>query len=200
MVFLRRPDEPIDGFAQYLDEEQATWGFVPNYAYCFADHPHVARAWKALNRTIVAGMDRRTYELASIAVARARRSTYCTTAHSKFLRDICDDPDALAAIDTDPDGGALPARDQAVYRFARTVATDASAVTQAQIDGLRAQGFSDGDIAGIAYAAAARMLFTAVLDGLGAQLDLQTAQQFDPDLLRGMVVGRPPSDTPSGNR
>ena len=41
---------------------------------------------------------------------------------------------------------------------------------------------------------------TAVLDGLGAQLDLQTAQQFDPDLLRGMVVGRPPSDTPSGNR
>jgi alkylhydroperoxidase family enzyme len=33
-------------------------------------------------------MDRRRFEIATIAAARALHSTYCTAAHSKFLRDV----------------------------------------------------------------------------------------------------------------
>jgi hypothetical protein len=43
-------------------------------------------------------------------------------------------------------------------------------------------------------AVAARLFFTTVLDGLGAQLDAPTAAGLDPALLDGMVVGRPPAD------
>jgi hypothetical protein len=42
----------------------------------------------------------------------------------------------------------------------------------------------------VVYAAAARAFFTRVLDGLGAQLDPQTAQTFDQQLLDSMIVGR----------
>ncbi|PZS29343.1 MAG: peroxidase, partial [Pseudonocardiales bacterium] len=41
----------------------------------------------------------------------------------------------------------------------------------------------------------ARSFFTRVLDGLGAQLDRQTAQTFSPALLESMLVGRPPADS-----
>lgn len=176
--------------AEHLAEEEAFWGFVPGYAHCFVPRPAVARAWRALNGTVRTGMERRDYELASIAAARARRSTYCTVAHSMFLRDVCGDEESVRLIDDDPTGGALSERDAAVFGFATRLATDASAVEQHDVDRLRAFGLGDAEIAGIVYAVAARLFFTTVLDGLGAQLDPQTAARFEPDLLAGMVVGR----------
>jgi len=78
-----------------------------------------------------------------------------------------------------------------VFAFATKVATDASAVVQRDVDALRDIGLSDADVADVVFAVAARCFFTAVLDGLGAQLDAQTAQSFPPALLQAMVVGRP---------
>jgi uncharacterized peroxidase-related enzyme len=138
-------------------------------------------------------MDRRRFELATIAAARALRSTYCTAAHSKFLRDVCGDQEALDAIASQPDGGSLDAQDRAVYRFAVKVATDAASVRQSDVDELHGVGLTDREVADVVFAAAARCFFTRVLDGLGAQLDVQTAADFPPALLDSMVVGRPPA-------
>jgi uncharacterized peroxidase-related enzyme len=138
-------------------------------------------------------MDRRRFEIATIAAARALRSTYCTAAHSKFLRDICSDERSLDLIAADPSGATLDDQDRAVYEFAGKVAADASSVTQSDIDDLRTVGLSDPEIADVVFAAAARSFFTRVLDGLGAQLDSETAATFSPDLLDTMIVGRPPA-------
>jgi alkylhydroperoxidase family enzyme len=81
--------------------------------------------------------------------------------------------------------------DRAVYRFASQVARDASSVQQSDVDALREVGLTDADVADIVFAAAARSFFTRVLDGLGAQLDPQTADTFAPDVLASFVVGRP---------
>ena len=81
--------------AEYYQGQRAAWGFFPNYAPAFSSRPEVARAWNALNLAVRGGMDRRRYEIATIAASRARRSTYCTAAHSKFLRDVCDDEAAM---------------------------------------------------------------------------------------------------------
>jgi uncharacterized peroxidase-related enzyme len=142
-------------------------------------------------------MDRRRYELATIAAARTLRSTYCTVAHSKFLRDVCGDEATVHALAADPSGATLSAQDRAVYEFAGKVAGDAASVEQAHVDELRAVGLSDADIADIAdivFAASARSFFTRVLDGLGAGLDSQTAETFSPTLLESMIVGRPIAD------
>jgi uncharacterized peroxidase-related enzyme len=139
-------------------------------------------------------MQRRRYEIATIAASRALRSTYCTAAHSLFLRDVCEDEATMRAIAEDPTGAALAPVDRAVYEFAAKVATDAVSVEQADIDVLRALGLSSADVADVVFAAAARSFFTRVLDGLGAQLDQQTADAFEPSLGSTMVVGRPPAE------
>ncbi|MEO6997355.1 MAG: peroxidase, partial [Terracoccus sp.] len=134
------------------------------------------------------------FEIATIAAARELRSTYCTAAHSRFLRDICGDGASLEALAEDPSGATLADPDGAVYEFATKVARDASNVTSEDVRRLRAVGLSDGDVADVVFAVAARAFFTKVLDGLGAQLDAPTAKLFDPDLLASMVVGRPVAD------
>lgn len=183
--------------ADYYEQQRAVWGFLPDYAGAFSPRPDVAQAWNTLNAAIRSGMDRRRYELATIAAARAARSTYCTAAHSKFLRDVCDDEATLWTLAEDPSGASLPEPDRSVYAFATKVATDAAAVEEADVDALRAVGLADADIADVVYAVAARAFFTRALDALGARLDPATAASFPAALLDGMVVGRPVG-TPSG--
>lgn len=177
--------------ADYYRQQRAAWGFLPNYAGAFATRPDVAQAWNLLNTTIRDGMDRRRFELATIAAARALRSTYCTVAHSKFLRDVCGDEAAMRSIVLQPDGAGLEPTDRAVYEFAAKVAADAASIEQDDVDRLRAVGLSDGDVADIAFAAAARSFFTRVLDALGAQLDPETIDALPPELWEAMTVGRP---------
>lgn len=177
--------------AEYYRGQHAAWGFLPNYAAAFSTRPDVARAWNALNLSIRNGMDRRRFEIATIAAARARRSTYCTAAHSTFLRDACADEMTMRSIAEEPDGAGLEPQDRAVYEFAGKLAADAASIDQAEVDRLRDVGLSDADIADVVFAAAARCFFTAVLDGLGAQLDHQTAATFEDRLLNAMIVGRP---------
>jgi uncharacterized peroxidase-related enzyme len=181
--------------AEYYQQQREAWGFLPNYAPAFSLRPDVAQAWNLLNSTIRGGMDRRRFELATIAAARALRSTYCTVAHSTFLRDVCQDEESLHRIARSPDGADLEPQDHAVYRFAAKVAADASSVEQEDVDQLREVGLSDAEIADVVYAAAARAFFTRVLDGLGAQLDSQTAKTFDQQLIASMIVGRPVATT-----
>jgi uncharacterized peroxidase-related enzyme len=177
--------------ADYYASQRAAWGFLPEYVYAFGGRPDVAAAWNTLNYAIRSGMDRRQFELATIAAARVLRSTACTVAHSKFLRDVCDDQATLELIAQDPTGGALEPRDRVIYQFAAKVATDASSIAQTDVDELRAAGLNDADVVSIVYAAGARAFFTKVLDGVGVQPDPQTARTFDDGLLASMIVGRP---------
>lgn len=186
------PEEDATGaLADYYRQQRATWGFLPNYAGAFSHHPDVAQAWNTLNVTIREGMDRRRFEVATIAAARTLRSTYCTAAHSTFLRDVCGDEETMRAIAAEPSGAALSPQDRAVYEFAAKVAANAASVGQSDVDQLRAVGLSDADIADVVFAAAARSFFARVLDGLGAQLDARTAETFSPDVRESMIVGRP---------
>ena len=189
------PEDAATGaLAEYYRQQRAGWGFLPNYAGAFSTRPEVAQAWNALNLAIRNGMDRRRFELATIAAARASHSTYCTAAHSKFMRDVCGDQTTLDLIAQDPTGASLSTEDRLVYRFAAKVATSAESVCQEDVDELRDIGLSDADIADLVFAASARAFFTRVLDGLGARLDAETAQTFRPELLESMIVGRPPAD------
>lgn len=186
-----REDDAAGDLAEYYRTQRAAWGFLPNYAAAFSTRPDVAQAWNALNATIRDGMNRRRFEIATIAAARALRSTYCTAAHSKFLRDVCADETTMRSITEHPDGAALDLQDRAVYQFAAKVAADAASVDADDVERLRAVGLTDEEIADVVFAASARCFFTAVLDGLGAQLDVQTAETFPEDLLSSIVVGRP---------
>jgi len=192
-MFITVPDEASvdDDVSRWYERQRASWGFLPNYALAFSTRPDIAEAWTALSNAVGKGMERRRYELATIAAARAVRSTYCLAAHSKFLRDDVGDEPTMRAILDDPSLASLDPTDRAVMEFATLVARDASSITNDDVQRLRDHGLSDADIADVTFAAAARCFFTKVLDALGAQPDPQLAEWFDPDTRQKVTVGRP---------
>jgi uncharacterized peroxidase-related enzyme len=198
-MFVQTVDEHVDDneVTAWFEQQRALWGYLPNYAAAFASRPDVACAWSALNSTIREGMDRRRFEIATIAAARALRSTYCAAAHSQFLRDVCGDEATMRAMASDPTGETLSAPDRAVMQFATKVAVDASSIVQADVDELRQQGLTDADVADVIFAVAARSFFTRVLDALGVEADSQLGASFEPDLRERLTVGRPIATEPS---
>jgi uncharacterized peroxidase-related enzyme len=192
-MFLDSIDESAatGDLATWYAGQRKAWGYLPNYAPIFASRPKVAHAWAGLNLTIRAGMDRRRFELATIAASRALRCTYCLAAHSSFLRDVVGDDETMRAVAEDPSGTGLDETDQAVVAFATKVATDAPGITPDDVATLTEHGLTDQDVADIIFAVGARAFFATVLDAAGALADHQLGQTFDEPVREQLTVGRP---------
>jgi uncharacterized peroxidase-related enzyme len=192
-MFIEAPAETAvdDDVAEWYERQRSSWGYLPNYAPAFATRPDVAEAWNTLNNAVRRHMERRRFELVTIAAARAYGSTYCMAAHCKFLRDDCGDEPTMRAVAADPSGADLDATDRAVMDFAARVAEDATSITAADVQHLRDQGLGDPEIVDVVLASAARGFFTKVLDALGVQADVQLGEVFDPEVRRQVTVGRP---------
>ena len=173
-----------DELAALYDDERARMGILPNYVRAFSARPEVYRAWQQLNGTIKQH-DVRRYELATLAAARALRSSYCALAHGKVLAEQFYDPATVPSL---PAG--LDEADAAVMAFAEKVARDATSVEQEDVDRLRRLGLADEEILDVALAAAARSFFSKTLDALGVQPDAAYAE-LEPALRDALTVGRP---------
>jgi alkylhydroperoxidase family enzyme len=158
---------------------------APNMERVFALRPDVYRAWQGLNESIKATADFRRHELATLAAARRLRSSYCCLAHGEVLAEQFYDYETVSRL---PEG--LDDADRAVMAFAEKVVDDATSITQADVDELRAHGLTDAQIADVVLAAAARCFFSKTLDALGAQPDAHYGEL--PAAMRdAMTVGRP---------
>ncbi|HEX5923278.1 MAG TPA: carboxymuconolactone decarboxylase family protein [Baekduia sp.] len=183
-------DAPAAVRAMY-DTDRSAAGTVPNYTRAFSHRPEVYAAWRQLNGSIKAGMDPRRYELATLAAARRLRSSYCALAHGSVLLDGMVGAEQLTAIAQDHHAAGLDAVDIAVMDLADKVADDATTVTQADIDRLRALGLSDTDVFDVIAAASARSFFSKALDALGTQPDVHYTDLEPAALREQLTVGRP---------
>jgi uncharacterized peroxidase-related enzyme len=183
------PDAADGETAEMYRRQQASWGFVPNYARVFSHRPEIMARWGQLLAEIKRPMDPRRFELVTFVAAHTLGNTACTLAHGKALRSFFSDAQILA-IAADRLDGVLGAAEQAMLHFARQVAIDASLVTAADVRALAAQGFTDAEIFDIAAAVAGRAFFTKVLDALGVQADAPMGP-LDASLRRALTVGRP---------
>jgi uncharacterized peroxidase-related enzyme len=191
MAFIELVREDNAGDAiDLLEADRALRGYVPNYTRALAHRPDVYRAWRSLVGAVTANMDERRYELATLAAARRLRSSYCALAHGKVLVERFlseEDVEALARGETP---AALDELDAAVVVLADKVAADATTVTEADFDRLRAHGLSDGEIADVVLAAAARCFYSKALDALGVEPDA-AYREMTPSLREALTVGRP---------
>jgi uncharacterized peroxidase-related enzyme len=186
MTFVHTvPENEASGeLAALYSEERERMGYLANFVGAFSLRPEVYRAWQQLNGAIKA-RDLRRYELATLAAARRLRSSYCALAHGKVLAEQFLDAGAVAAL---PAG--LDEVDVAVMELAEQVVTDATSVTEADVERLRALGLSDGEIVDVVLAAAARCFFSKTLDALGVEADAVYAE-LDPALRDSLALGRP---------
>jgi uncharacterized peroxidase-related enzyme len=192
MTFIETvpPEEASGLLAAHYEADRQNLGDVANFTRAFSLQPEVYGAWKQLNAAIKAGMELRRYELATLAAARRLRSSYCMLAHGQILADQFLDADTVRALASDGAGAALDASDRAVMALAAKIADDATAVTQADIDGLRDHGLPDQEILGVILAASVRCFFSKVLDATGAQPDHRFAA-LEPAFRDALTVGRP---------
>jgi len=102
-------------------------------------------------------------------------------AHGAALRKNLFSAQQTAAIIRDFHHAGLEESEVAMMELAAKVALDANAVTEQDIENLRAHGYSDTDILNITMIAAARTYFSKVLDAMGMPLDEQM-QELDAEI------------------
>lgn len=192
MAFIRTtaPSDAQGATREMYRQVELALGHIPNWALAFSLRPGVRDAWAALQASIRSNLSVRSYELATLAAARALRSSYCSLAHGKVLTEKVFDPAAVTAIMQDAADTPLEPRERAMMAFAERVALAADRITSEDIDQLRSHGYSDGEIFDLAATAAARCFFSKLLDALGVQADA-AYRELEPALRKALTVGRP---------
>jgi uncharacterized peroxidase-related enzyme len=191
MAFIQTtpPEEAQGAVAAMYQRQQASWGYVPNYAKVFCHRPEVLARWGALLAEIKRPMDKRRFELVTFVAAHELANTACALAHGRALKEFFSEAD-IVAIAAGRVEGMLTPGEQAMLRFARQIARDASKVSAEQVNELANLGFSEGEIFDVAAAAAGRAFFTKMLDALGVAPDAPFAQ-LDEAFRTPLTVGRP---------
>ena len=191
MSYLEHVDEAdaTGEVAALYEAERTPAGYVPNYTKTFSARPAVYAAWQQLAGAVRGPMPLRRYEIATLAAARALRSSYCSLAHGAVVTERLGAPEVAAAIAGEGDG--LEATEQEVVRFATKVARSAPEITADDVDRLRAQGLPDVEVLDVVLAVAARCFFSTVLDATGTLPDAAFADRLDPALRDLLTVGRP---------
>lgn len=171
-------------------EDEAQWGFIPNFATTFGVRPATYAAWRALNSSIRDSMGPRRYEMATLAAALELRSSYCSLAHGRALARQALPGVDVAAVARGEDVAALDDVDRAVMALARAVVRDAQQITEADLVELRSLGLRDDEILDVIMAAAARCFFAKVLDASGTEPDT-VFHDLDESMRAALTVGRP---------
>jgi uncharacterized peroxidase-related enzyme len=179
------PPETKRMYQQY----EESLGYIPNYAKVFSHRPQVMDGWRNLLGSIVGNVDKRRYELVTLAAARALSSSYCMLAHGSILSKEIFSPDQTMQIANDYHQSVLSPAEVAMMEFAEQVVRDATAITQKDVENLRDHGFSDAEIFDITTIATARCFFSKTLDALGAEPD-EVYLELEENLRKTLTVGR----------
>jgi uncharacterized peroxidase-related enzyme len=192
MAFIdtTRPNDAVGDVREMYARQQDKYGYVPNYAKAFSHRPELMARWAALQSGIRKHVDPRRFELLSFAAAHTLKNSPCSLAHGKLLTQHVPAEDVRAIAEDELATSQLPANEQAMVRFARKIARDASSITSGDVADLKRHGFTDAEVFDIVAVVAARAFFTKLLDGLGVEPD-NLYQTMDERLCRLLTAGRP---------
>lgn len=124
-------------------------GFVPNVFLALARRPAELRAFLDYHDALMEktdGLTKAERELVVVATSGANHCTYCVVAHGAVLRVRTKDPEIADRVATNPYGVELDRRQRAIVDLALLVATESSALTEAELDDARAAGLTDDEI------------------------------------------------------
>ncbi len=91
--------------------------------------------------------------------------------HRRGLRRLLRDDELLARLETDPDSEELGPRRRALLRYALKLTRTPDAMEPDDVEALRAVGYEDTDVLGIAEVVAYFAYVNRIADGLGVQLE-----------------------------
>ena len=173
------PDDIREIYAQ----NEAKVGFVPNVFRAYAQRPEHFRAFMHYHDVLMrgpSGLSRAEREAIVVAVSAENECLYCVTSHGAALRILGKDPILADQIATNWKTAALTQRWRAMLTFASRVNERGFAASEAELDALRAEDFSDDDIWDIAAIAA----FFGFSNRMAGLMDMRPNREF-------YAMGRP---------
>jgi len=178
LMFIQTiPEAEAEGKLRTIyDGDIQSMGYVPDHAKVFSLRPDVLEAWRAFQGSIRKNLRLRRYELVTLAAAMELKCRYCLLAHGAILLKNGVSNDQLRKILTDFKDAGLEPSEVAMMEFAQKVIRDASVITRADIDVLRALDLKDVEILDITLTATMRSFASKTFDALGAGPDTVYAE------------------------
>ena len=142
-------DEMPDDIRELIKSVSEKSGFVPNVFVALAARPEEFRSFFALHDTLMdksEGLSKAERELIVVATSAVNECMYCVIAHGAILRIRSKNPLIADQVAINPAKATLSKRERDIVNFALHVATDSATVTDAEIDDMRAKGFTDDEI------------------------------------------------------
>lgn len=170
-------------------------GFVMNTTRLWHWHPEVAETIFSLAGQVTEGFTMRERGLLVTATASTMGDSYCSIAWGGKLAHEADAQTAASIIDGTDIG--LSAAETLMVEWARKVARDPNATTQADVDALREAGYDDAKIFAMTAFIAIRIAFSTVNDALGARPDADLRAITPAEVLDSVAsagFGRPIAD------
>lgn len=177
--------------AIYRDEAEAL-GFVMEGTKCWTALPHLAAMVEHLLHAARSNFSLGlvSWRLITLIAAKQIPSTYCSHVYARLLVKDLGSREQVLAIQRDFRNAGLSPKDVAMLAYAEQIAVDASKITQPDIDALRGHGFTDRQIADIAFCASYRCFMSRYFDAVGAMPE-SVWLDADPDFRAAMTVGKP---------
>jgi uncharacterized peroxidase-related enzyme len=170
-------DELPEDLRTRIELVQEKTGFVPNVFVVLAHRPDEWRAFVAYHDAVMekeTGLTKAEREMIVVATSAATDCPYCVVAHGAILRIRAKDPLLSDYLATNYRHASITPRQRAMLDFAVQLAVRPETVEQADLDALRAAGFSEEEVWDIA----AITSFFAMSNRLAHALALRPHAEF----------------------
>ena len=138
-----------DDIREMIATVQEKSGFVPNVFLALANRPDEFRAFFAAHDALMDksdGLSKAEREMIVVATSATNGCLYCVVAHGAILRIRAKNPLIADQLATNPAKADLSEREHHIVDFALKVAQDSANVSDADLDRLRSNGFTDDEI------------------------------------------------------
>ena len=148
-----------------------------NWFTAQSERPDIMEATWALFRGIMlqGEIPPTVKEMISMTIAMQSNCRYCTVAHTNALEGMGVPTEVIQSCAKDPDLAQIPPPQRAMLKFGLKTAQNPGSVTDADVDGLRDHGLTDGEIMEVAMVAACAKFLDIWADVSGILVDGEDA-------------------------
>jgi uncharacterized peroxidase-related enzyme len=145
-------------------------GVTPNLFRVVANSPAALEGYLGLNGALAKGqLDARTRERIALVVAEQNGCDYCLSAHTYLGKNVAKLDDAEMAANRE--GGSKDATADAAVRFAAAIVRERGHVSNADVQAVKAAGYTDGQIMEIVLHVALNTLTNYVNEVAKTEID-----------------------------
>lgn len=138
-----------DDIRELIEAVQEKSGFIPNVFVALAHRPDEFRAFFAMHDALMdksEGLSKAEREMIVVATSATNQCLYCVVAHGAILRIRAKNPLIADQLANNPWKADLSERERAIIDFSLRVAGDSASISDADLDDMRARGFTTDEI------------------------------------------------------